>query len=246
MYPYVKISRPTQTPKQCSTVRAQTAVRNDFVAKWIRYAQAQSNDRHEPSAVSTTWAQREHNFVTSLCWLDATRSQKSSPKHAKTPFISVAAPEAWGKAWSNCRTMKLQNATRSTPPAMIALIGISEKTFMLSQLFQTSGQTCTHTHKRLLRILGWQTIWQWQGTAMKTSHHRQDTHNFQIEDVRQIQDLHLEPARGGTGQSPTSLLAIPAAPGAPWPHRHLCEATDRWADSVETHDATEAVAPLPG
>ena len=104
----------------------------------------------------------------------------------------------------------------------------------------------THTHKRLLRILGWQTIWQWQGTAMKTSHHRQDTHNFQIEDVRQIQDLHLEPARGGTGQSPTSLLAIPAAPGAPWPHRHLCEATDRWADSVETHDATEAVAPLPG
>ena len=29
---------------------------------------------------------------------------------------------------------------------MIALIGISEKTFMLSQLFQTSGQTRTHTH----------------------------------------------------------------------------------------------------
>ena len=119
MYPYVKISRPTQTPKQCSTVRAQTAVRNDFVAKWIRYAQTQSNDRHEPSAVSTMWAQREHNLVTSLCWLDATRSQKSSPKHAKTPFISVAAPEAWGKAWSNCWTMKLQSATRSTSCLMV-------------------------------------------------------------------------------------------------------------------------------
>ena len=83
---------------------------------------------------------------------DATRSQQGGPEHAKAPLVSIASPHA-SKLVSMAEGRR-QHGRRGNffiafGPAMMARMGISANTFMLSQLFHTwqghlwhSGEPC--------------------------------------------------------------------------------------------------------